>query len=200
MKSKLFYTAIFFAVFLVIELNASSKSINLNDTISIDGIDSTFEGIYSLFNLPNLPQNEKGIENPLINAGKLNTASWPNISSWGNKKRKHGRYRENEMNETGPYFLFDRSTDRQVDDYVKLNDKLKAVRDMIKDNPSFGLIYQQILIQANMDLEICDDEKDGFCVGASRAKAAAFVYIIGLKADETNFTISERNEFKKPEK
>ncbi len=196
MKSKLFYKAIFFAIFLVIELNASSKSINLNDSLSIYGIDSTFEGIYSLFNLPNLPQNEKGLENPLINAGKLNTASWPNISSWGNKKRKHGRYRENEMNETGPYFLFDRYTNGQLDEYEKLNKKLEDVRDIIKMNQKFDDIYDQILIQANLDLEICGDEKDGFCVGASRAKAAAFVYLIGLKANDTTFTIGERNEYR----
>jgi hypothetical protein len=39
----------------------------------------------------------------------------------------------------------------------------------------------KILLQANLDLIICSESNDDFCVGASRAKAAAFVYLIGLK-------------------
>jgi hypothetical protein len=99
--------------------------------------------IYSLFQTFKLDQINTPIISPISHSTSKLLASWPNISSWGNKKRKHGRYRENEMNEEGPYFIFDRYTNGEVDDYQKLNKKLQSVRDLIKGDKKFEDIYDQ---------------------------------------------------------
>jgi hypothetical protein len=196
MKNFHFYPILFLSICFISPLKV--KCITMHDNVSFSKIkfDSSFEIIYSLFQTTNLVQNEIPIVTKVIETEPNFMASWPNISSWGNKKRKHGRYKENEMNEEGPYFLFDRYTNGQPDDYIKLNNKLSEVRKIIKNDDYFRLIYIEILAQADSNLEICSESNDDFCVGASRAKAAAFVYLIGLKADKTNFTVSERNAYR----
>jgi hypothetical protein len=186
----------FLSFYIIAPIDVICKTTSKKDSLTYWNLDSTYEEIYSLFQTFILDQINTPIISP-ISHSTPKLASWPNISSWGNKKRKHGRYRENEMNETGPYFLFDRYTDGQLDDYSKLNNKLKSIRAQIIDiSLPFGLIYQKILTQANLDLIICSESNDDFCVGASRAKAAAFVYLIGLKADYSNFTVAERNAYR----
>jgi hypothetical protein len=136
MKNYILMYCAFLSFYIIAPIDVICKTTSKKDSLTYWNLDSTYEEIYSLFQTFILDQINTPIISPISHSTSKLLASWPNISSWGNKKRKHGRYRENEMNETGPYFLFDRYTDGHLDDYLKLNNKLQSVRDQIIDRGS----------------------------------------------------------------
>ena len=108
MKNYILRYCVFLLCFQLAPIWVISKTTSEKDSLSSWNLDSIYEDVYSLFQTFTLGQNKTPIISPISHSATKLLASWPNISSWGNKKRKHGRYKENEMNETGPYFLFDR--------------------------------------------------------------------------------------------
>jgi len=88
-----------------------------------------------------------------------------------------GHYEEENMNNEGPYFLFNRSSGGAS--YVKYEmDRMRAKIRIV--GSSEQLLYEQIFITAGTDpISSCTDA-GSFCRNAGVAKASAFVYLVGL--------------------
>lgn len=109
------------------------------------------------------------------------------VASWFSTS--YGKYNEDTKNETGPYFIFDRGPNAKSLPY-----QLKELRDNINNSVNgANEIYRLVLLEAikptitYKDLS-SDDDKKAVCKGASAAKNAAFVYIVGLEVNGTGFS------------
>lgn len=110
-----------------------------------------------------------------------------------------GKYEEKQMNPEGPYFLFDRNSD------LTLIKQMEQIRDEIKKRGSTIAIkytdtynYAQTSEISSCEGVIIPNPWDGrkLCNSATRAKASAFVYLVGLKGDGTDLSISDRNGYR----
>ncbi len=94
MKNYILRYFVFLLCFQLAPIWVISKTTSEKDSLISWNLDSTYEEIYSLFQTFKLDQINTPIISPISHSTSKLLASWPNISSWGNKKRKHGRYRE----------------------------------------------------------------------------------------------------------
>ncbi len=99
---------------------------------------------------------------------------------------EHGKYSADTKNQEGPYFIFDRSPNGLL-----LTEQIKQLRAKIKGKDennveipkdNYDNIYKTIYENATINTPTnCNDK--AVCLGASIAKDAAFVYVVGLKKD-----------------
>jgi hypothetical protein len=120
---------------------------------------------------------------------------WDAISSlW---KPVWGYYEENGMNHSGPYFLFN----RENGDHSKQMEKLRT--DIINSQLNLE-IYNSIFTSAgtstinNCNGVLIPNPWDGstLCEASKRAKASAFVYLVGLDGSGVALSTSDRNGYR----
>jgi hypothetical protein len=91
-----------------------------------------------------------------------------------------GKYEEDNMRSEGPYFLFNRSSGNASD----VQKEMKTIRDRIRvENSKEREIYSKILeVAGTTTINNCSSG-EALCESATRAKASAFVYLVGLDAN-----------------
>jgi hypothetical protein len=88
-----------------------------------------------------------------------------------------GEYNDDTMNNEGPYFLFSRTPGGQTpaEQLTELRRKIIAKED------KYHVIYKSILDNADLSIGSCNDK--AVCPNATKAKCAAFVYVVGIRYD-----------------
>jgi hypothetical protein len=168
------------------------------DTICIDNIDSCdFKDVETVKIFDNKKQ-KKAINTAKIKAlglGDFFSDIWDDFTSLF--KPVWGYYEENGMRNEGPYFLFNREGD-------KLNTQIEKIRIQINSSDKMKELYGLIVASAgtttidNCNGVIIPNPLDGskLCEAAKRAKASAFVYIVGLDASGNELSEGDRNGYR----
>ncbi|MFZ4797265.1 MAG: hypothetical protein ACOYMA_07195 [Bacteroidia bacterium] len=132
--------------------------------------------------------------------------AWEFLKNLG--KPVHGRYTEESFRSEGPYFTFDRSL--EGNNYLRI--QLDSMREKIKIAFSDEKeLYKKILASAGtttiencllpeyLDLTIelwAINHSDNTCTSPARAKASAFVYLVGLNASGDTLSTADRNGYR----
>jgi hypothetical protein len=103
-----------------------------------------------------------------------------------------GKYDESCVDMDGPFFLFD----RRNNSIEHLRRQMNDLRIFISSTQLNRDIYQGIFQTAGTSTINNCNTKGEICTGATRAKASAFIYLVGLDGNRNALTLADRNGYR----
>lgn len=172
-----------------IEINKSNDSITEHNSIEKESINTNKLNKRSQLNFK--VSKIETIATKPADFGTFLNNFWDVISS--PFKPVWGTYEEDDYNKEGPYFLFMHSSGGAT--YI--SKQMDRVRERIRVvGSSEQLIYGKIFDEAGTSTIDNCNSNEGICASAARAKASAFVYLVGLNSTGGYLTNTEREGYR----